>query len=318
MFDYYFPGKLSTGLTDDLQEQIRIFRQQLAEADAVLVGAGSGLSTAAGLTYSGERFEKYFSDFEKEYGIRDMYSGGFYPFPDQETYWAWWSRHIYCNRYIRPASDVYPRLLDLLKDKDYFVLTTNVDHQFQMVGFDKQRLFYTQGDYGLWQSVNPRIRKTWDNEDAVMKMMEAQGFVRDEEGIFRKPANGKLSMRVPSALIPVCPEDGSRMTMNLRCDNTFVQDAGWYDAQSRYHEFLRHCEGRRVLYLELGVGMNTPVIIKFPFWKYTAKNKKAFYTCINLGEACCPEKIAERSLCIDGDIGEVLDRLYHIKCCAAS
>ena len=299
-------GRLISGTQEDQDEQIRVLKSALDQADAVLIGAGSGLSTAAGFTYSGERFQKYFFDFAARYGIRDMYSGGFYPFEDAEVYWAWWSRHIYYNRYVKAPSDVYPTLLALVKDKDYFVLTTNVDHQFQLAGFDKKRLFYTQGDYGLLQSVNPRIRKTYDNEEIIMRMMEAQGFVKDENGIFQVPEAGALKMHVPPELIPKCPDDGSDMTMNLRCDNTFVEDIGWHAAQKRYHDFVRRHEKMRVLYLELGVGMNTPVIIKYPFWQYTAANKNAFYACINKGEAYCPEEIAKRSVCIDGDIGEVL------------
>ena len=310
LFGSGISGRLGNGITEDPNEQIRILKDMLDQADAVLIGAGSGLSTAAGFTYSGERFHKYFYDFEERYDIQDMYSGGFYPFEDEETYWAWWSRHIYYNRYVKAPSDVYPSLLSLVKDKDYFVLTTNVDHQFQLAGFDKKRLFYTQGDYGLLQSVNPRIRKTYDNEEIIMRMMEAQGFVKDKNGVFQVPEDGKLKMRVPSELIPKCPDGGSDMTMNLRCDNTFVEDAGWHAAQRRYHDFLRGHENKRVLYLELGVGMNTPVIIKYPFWQYTQENPKAFYACINKGEAYCPEEIADRSVCIDGGIEEVLQKLF--------
>lgn len=300
---------MSGGITERSDKQIEILRNQIEQADAILIGAGSGLSTAAGFTYSGERFQKYFGDFAQKYGIKDIYSGGFYPFENRETYWAWWSRHIYYNRYVKAPSDVYETLLSLVKDKEYFVLTTNVDHQFQMNGFDKKRLFYTQGDYGLLQSENPKIKKTYDNEEIVCRMMEAQGFVRDENGVFQVPAEGELTMEVPSELIPKCPDDGSEMTMNLRSDDTFVQDDGWYEAQNRYKDFLRHYEHMHVLYLELGVGMNTPGIIKFPFWQYTAENPKAFYACINRGEAYCPEEIAERAVCIDGDIGEVLQSL---------
>ena len=302
-------GRLSRGITEQPARQVAILRQQLDQAEAVLIGAGSGLSTAAGLTYSGERFLKYFGDFAARYGIRDMYSGGFYPFESQRIFWAWWSRHIYCNRYVDAPSDVYGTLLSLVKGKEYFVLTTNVDHQFQRSGFDKKRLFYTQGDYGLLQSVNPKIRRTYDNEDMVVRMMEAQGFVRDRDGIFQPPAGGTLAMEVPPELIPKCPEDGSDMTLNLRCDDTFVQDDGWYDAQQRYHDFIRHHEGQQILYLELGVGMNTPVIIKFPFWQAAEKNPRAFYACLNKGEAAAPQKLASRSLCINRDIGDVLHAL---------
>lgn len=297
------------GIEQSIDKQINILKEQLDSAGSVLIGAGSGLSTAAGFTYSGKRFQKYFGDFSKKYGITDIYSGGFYPFEDKETYWAWWSRHIYYNRYVIAPSNVYAVLLSLVRDKDYFVLTTNVDHQFQLAGFDKKRLFYTQGDYGLLQSVNPKVQKTYGNQDVIFRMMEAQGFVKDSNGVFQVPEDGELQMRVPVELIPKCPDDGSDMTINLRCDDTFVQDKGWYAAQNRYQDFIRRHRHQRILYLELGVGMNTPVIIKYPFWKFTAENPKAFYICINKGEAYCPKQIEDRALCIDGDIAGVLDSL---------
>ena len=244
-----------------------------------------------------------------KYGIRDIYSGGFYPFPDEETRWAWWARHIYFNRYIKAPKPVYPLLLSLVKNKDYFVLTTNVDHQFQLAGFDKNRLFYTQGDYGLFQSVDPSNKKTYDNEDWVMRAMEAQGFVRNGEGVFEVPADRKLFMRLPSELIPTCPEDGGPVTMNLRSDDSFVEDEGWLLAAKRYEEYLDTHENGRILLLELGVGGNTPAIIKFPFWKMTIANPEALYACLNYGEAYCPRQIEDRAVCIDNDIGETLRML---------
>ncbi len=282
-------------------------KKRIDSANVILIGAGAGLSTSAGFTYSGERFQKYFFDFAREYGIQDIYSGGFYPFPDNETRWAWWARHIYYNRYIDAPKPVYETLLKLIKDKDYFVLTTNVDHMFQKTGFDKNRLFYTQGDYGLFQSVNPSIRITFDNKEWVMKAMEAQGFIRDEKDVFQVPMDSKLKMRIPSELIPKCPIDGSYVTMNLRSDDTFVEDDGWNKAAVAYTNFLKKYENDNILLLELGVGANTPVIIKYPFWRLTMQNKNAFYVCINYGEAICPDAISQRSLCINGDIGEILN-----------
>lgn len=264
----------------------------MESADAVVIGAGSGLSTSAGLTYSGKRFEEYFSDFIDKYQIPDMYSGGFYPFQTLEEYWAWWSRHIYVNRYLDAPKPVYDQLLKLVKDKDYFVLTTNVDHCFQKAGFDKHRLFYTQGDYGLFQCSKPCCQATYDNEELVREMVERQ---RD--------------MRIPTELIPRCPVCGRPMTVNLRSDNTFVEDEGWHLAAQRYSEFLRRHRALRVLYLELGVGANTPAIIKYPFWQLTDKNPASRYACINYGEAAAPREIAERSICIDEDIGKVLSDL---------
>ena len=274
-------------------EQIDRLKKALEDADAVVVGAGSGLSASAGLTYSGERFERYFSDFIEKYHISNMYFGGFYPFETPEEYWAWWSRHIFYNRYVNPPKPTYQDLLSLLKEKDYFVLTTNVDHQFQRAGFDKQRLFYTQGDYGLWQCAKPCCQITWDNEKTVRRMVAEQ-----------------QDRRIPSELIPRCPVCGRPMTMNLRSDDTFVEDQGWHAAAQRYEDFLHRHKGMKVLFLELGVGGNTPVIIKYPFWKMTAQNAKAWYACINLPQAYCPPEIQSRAICINRDIGTVLHELY--------
>ncbi len=291
------------------EEQIELLKNEIQKADAIVIGAGAGLSTSAGFTYSGERFEKYFFDFIKEYGIRDIYSGGFYPFPNDEIRWAWWARNIYFNRYVKASKSVYDELFLLLKDKDYFVITTNVDHQFQKAGFDKKKLFYTQGDFGLFQSVNPQIQKTYDNEEWVMKAMEAQGFVKDKNGVFSIPESGEILMRIPTELIPKCPDDGSDMTNNLRIDSSFVEDEGWHTAAEKYSEFLENHKNMHVLFLELGVGANTPVIIKYPFWYMVMENKKAVYACINYQEAFCPNELEERSICIDGDIREVLKEI---------
>lgn len=283
-----FLKSLMNKSTEKYSDKIKKLKNEIVQADAVMIGAGSGLSTSAGFTYSGERFRKYFGDFAEKYGISDIYSGGFYPYSTLEEYWAWWSRHIYYNRYADMPKPVYQNLLELVKDKDYFVITTNVDHCFQKAGFDKKRLFYTQGDYGLWQCSGPCHQGTYDNEAIVGKMLAEQ-----------------RNMRIPTELIPYCPKCGRPMTMNLRSDDTFVEDKGWHDAAKRYEDFIRRHEGLRVLYMELGVGANTPVIIKYPFWKMTARNPKAIYACLNLGEAMAPNEIADRSICIDADINEV-------------
>ena len=288
------------------EEQVRKLKEKMQNVEAIVLGAGSGLSSAAGFTYSGERFQKYFFDFAKKYPIRDIYSGGFFPFESPEEFWAWWSRHIYFNRYLDAPSDVYGNLKKIVEGKDYFVLTTNVDYQFQRAGFAKERLFYTQGDYGLFQSSRPTVAKTYDNQEIVEKMLEAQGFVRDDEGIFQLPEDKKLKMSIPTELIPICPDDGLPMAMNLRVDENFVEDAGWKMAAKRYQNFLHSHKGKHVLYWELGVGMNTPVIIKFPFWQYTEENPNAYYACLNLGEAGCSKEISERSICLNADIGQVL------------
>ena len=303
-----FSSGVSRG-TGTRRENLDRLKKEIETADAIVIGAGAGLSTAAGFTYSGERFEKYFFDFAARFGIRDMYSGGFYPFPDDENRWAWWARHIYFNRYVEAPKPVYRDLFELVKDKDCFVITTNVDHQFQTAGFDKNRLFYTQGDYGLFQSINPQIQKTYDNEDWVMKAMETQGFVRNENGVYAVPASKRLSMRLPSELIPKCPDDGSDMTMNLRSDDSFVEDEGWHKASAAYLDFLEKHEGQHVLFLEIGVGANTPVIIKYPFWQMTNDNENAVYACLNYNEAYCPRQIEKRSIVIDGDSGNVIRQL---------
>lgn len=287
-----FSRMLITKSTENYWQQIDKLKNEIKTADAVLIGAGAGLSTSAGLTYSGERFMKYFSDFHQKYGINDIYSGGFYPYDTLEEYWAWWSRHIYYNRYDTDAGKVYLDLLKLAEEKDYFVLTTNVDHQFQLAGFDKQRLFYTQGDYGLWQCSQPCHQKTYDNEETVRKMIVQQN-----------------NMMIPTELIPHCPKCGRPMTMNLRCDDTFVQDEGWYAAANRYKEFLGRYRNSHILFLEIGVGMNTPVIIKYPFWRMTSENPNAVYCSINLSESICPTEIKAQSICISDDISCVLNDL---------
>ena len=276
-------------------DEIAKLKEIFEEYKIVVVGAGAGLSTSAGFTYTGERFEKYFSDFGRKYGFTDMYSGGFYPYSSYEEFWAYWSRYIMINRYMDAPEPVYEKLLQLLENKDYFVITTNVDHCFQKAGFDKARLYYTQGDYGLFQCSEPCHQETYDNEPEIRLMYEEQ---RD--------------MKIPTALIPHCPRCGKPMSMNLRSDNTFVQDAGWYEAAKRYQDFLvsrNTAKEGKVLFLELGVGGNTPGIIKYPFWRMTTLNKNAMYVCINFGEAVVPPEIAGRSLCINADIGEVIKLL---------
>lgn len=291
------------------EEQLKRLKNELVNADAIVIGAGAGLSTSAGLTYSGERFDRYFFDFKHRFGITDIYSGGFYPFPDNETRWAWWARHIYFNRYVDPPKPVYKELIELVKGKNYFVVTTNVDHQFQCAGFEKARLFYTQGDYGLFQSVNRKLQKTYDNEEWVYRAMEAQGFIRDENGVFQLPGDRNIQMRIPTELIPKCPDDGSDVVMNLRSDDSFVEDEGWHRASAAYADFLKKHENDHVLYLELGVGSNTPVIVKYPFWQMTLTNDKATYACLNYSEAYCPEEIAVQSVCLNGDIGHTFGQI---------
>lgn len=278
--------------TEAYSDNIKRLGESLEAADAVIIGAGAGLSTSAGFVYTGERFKRYFSDFEEKYGLHDMYLGGFYPYPTPEEHWAYWSRYIYHNRYVDIPGEAYHDLFELVRGKDYFVITTNVDHCFQKAGFNKERLFYTQGDYGLLQCSEPCCNETFENEDMVRRMMAEQ-----------------KNMRVPTELLPLCPHCGKPMTMNLRSDDRFVEDAGWHKAAERYENFLRTRSGKRVLFLELGVGFNTPVIIKYPFWKMTALNHRATYACVNFGEAIAPGEIKEQSICINADIAAVLKAL---------
>ena len=281
-----------TKSTGSYSDNIQRLREALDKADAVVIGAGAGLSTAAGFTYTGERFERYFSDFSEKYGLSDMYSGGFYPYPSPEEFWAYWSRYIFINRYLDPPKPVYEALLRLVGSKDYFVITTNVDHCFQKAGFEKNRLFYTQGDYGLFQCSAPCRQETFDNENMIRQMVEQQ-----------------KDMRIPSALLPRCPHCGRPMTMNLRSDDRFAEDEGWHQAAERYERFLQTRGNGQILFLELGVGYNTPVIIKYPFWRMTAQNMAATYACINYGEAVCPTEIAEQAILLDTDIARVLGDL---------
>jgi NAD-dependent SIR2 family protein deacetylase len=295
--------------TENTDEAIQKLKQAMEQADAVVVGAGAGLSTSAGFIYTGERFQKYFQDFAEKYDFKDMYSGGFYPYDTLEEHWAYWSRYIYVNRYMDPPKPVYDRLFELVKDKDYFVLTTNVDHCFQKAGFDKHRMFYTQGDYGLFQCSEPCHQDTYDNEEMVRNMVESQGFVVSEDGTLCLPESGKLNMTIPTELVPRCPKCGKPMSMNLRADHTFVEDEGWHVAAGRHSDFVRRHEKGKIVYLELGVGYNTPGIIKYPFWQLTMRNPEATYACLNFGEATVPGEIKLRSICINEDIGDVLEKL---------
>ena len=286
-----FSRNQTTKSTENFSDNIEKLKEKFHTADAVVIGAGAGLSAAAGFTYSGERFEKYFSDFRKKYGFEDMYSGGFYPYQTPEEHWAYWSRYIFVNRYQDAPKPVYENLLKLVADKNYFVITTNVDHCFQKAGFDKKRLFYTQGDYGLFQCSEPCCQETFDNEDVIREMAERQ-----------------KDMKIPTELLPVCPHCGKPLTMNLRSDDKFVEDEGWHRAAEQYEDFLRTCAGQKILFLELGVGYNTPIIIKYPFWQMTAKNPNAIYACINQRQEVCPTEIRHKSICIDDDISNIINK----------
>lgn len=276
----------------DFDERILKFKNLLADCDYVLIGAGAGLSTSAGFEYSGENFKKYFSDFIDKYGFTDMYQGGFYPYESEEEKWAYWSRYVFLNRYKEKANELYKLLFNLVKNKDYFVITTNVDHQFQFAGFDKDRLFYTQGDYGLFQCSIPCHSKTYDNETQILEMVKTQ-----------------KDMKIPSFLIPRCPVCGKPMEMNLRSDDRFVEDEGWHLHAKRYGEFLEKINGKKVLLLELGVGYNTPSIIKYPFERMTLKNSDFYLVRINISYLFCPAEIKDKTILFDEDIKKVLEKI---------
>ena len=294
---------------DNTPDGINKFRETLAHVDAVIIGAGAGLSTSAGFVYTGERFDRYFQDFSEKYHFSDMYSGGFYPYHTLEEHWAYWSRYIYINRYMDALNPVYDRLYELVKDKDYFVLTTNVDHCFQKAGFDKHRLFYTQGDYGLFQCSGPCHMSTYENAGTIRKMVEAQGYVIGGNGILILPEGNTPEMTVPTELVPYCPKCGRPMSMNLRADNTFVEDEGWHRASERYADFLRRHQNMKVLFLEAAVGFNTPAIVKYSFWRMAYEWEDAVYACLNNGEAYAPDEIKKKSICVNGDIGKILSQL---------
>ncbi len=292
-----------------MEQKIMKVKRLIADADAVMIGAGAGLSTAAGFVYSGERFDRYFGDFGRKYGFQDMYSGGFYPYATKEEFWAYFSRNIWINRYMDAPSQTYDDLFQLIRDKDYFVLTTNVDHCFQKAGFDKKRLFYTQGDYGLFQCSKPCCRKTWDNEEMVRQMILSQGFVIGEHNALTLPEGRKAAMCIPTELLPKCPNCGRPLTTNLRADDRFVEDEGWQEAAVEYEAWLTAHQHQKVVYLEIGVGFNTPGIIKYNFWQQVYRNEETTYVCLNMESNPVPDEISDRSIMISGDSSRVIHEL---------
>ncbi len=280
-------------MQQDYVERVKQAKALLAAADYVMIGAGAGLSTAGGFEYAGKNFEKHFQDFGAKYGFHDMYAGGFYPFATPEERWAYWSRFVYVNRYLQTEPNpVYAALFELVKNKDYFVITTNVDHQFQIAGFDKARLFYTQGDYGLFQCSVPCHNKTYDNKDLILKMVQSQ-----------------KDMKIPTALIPKCPVCGNPMEMNLRADDRFVQDEGWYAHAKAYQNFIDRTKGKKVVLLEIGVGYNTPAIIKFPFERMTYFDQNTHLIRINKNDAICADEIKDKTILFDENVKEILQAL---------
>ena len=271
------------------EEQITQASAYLKEADHVLIGAGAGLSAAAGLTYSGKRFQENFSDFIKKYGLQDMYSAGFYPFQTEEERWGYWCRHSYVNRIKPPALPLYQQLFDLVKEKDYFVLTTNVDYQFQKAGFSEERIFATQGDYGRIQCMKGCHPRTYDAVSMFAQMVQAE-----------------KDCKIPSYMVPKCPVCGGPMAMNLRCDQYFVEDEQWNEAAENYGKYLKQLKKGKAVLLELGVGFNTPSIIRFPFEKMVREHKNTELIRLNRDEAVIPESFGDRGIGINRDLCDSL------------
>ncbi|WP_455539249.1 Sir2 silent information regulator family NAD-dependent deacetylase [Terrisporobacter sp.] len=277
--------------TVDDKDVIKI-KPILDDCDAILIGAGCGLLYSAGLTYFGKRFEENFADFIEKYNMSDMYLGGYYPFDTEEEKWAYWSRHILINRYNKKVGKPYIDLLNLVKDKDYFVINTNANRQFQLAGFSQDKIFDPQGNYGLFQCKKACQDKLYDNEKIIKEMVKSE-----------------KDCKIPTHLVPKCPKCGGEMEVNIRRNNYFVQDNGWYESEKRYKKFIRDNRDRKIVFLELGVSITTPAIIKYPFWKMTEEFENAYYICINKGEGHIPREIEKKSIYVNSDIGDFLDRI---------
>ena len=277
---------------DAYEDQIDRAAKNIRNTDCVIIGAGAGASTAAGIQYGGKRFTDNFAEFIKKYGeyyMTDMYAAGFYPYPSEEAKWGYWSKHALMNRFDPPALPLYTELYDIVKNKEYFVLTTNVDHQFYKAGFDEKRIFATQGDYGKIQCQKACHPKTYDAKD-----------------LFRKMDKARRDCLIPSELVPKCPVCGGNMAMNLRCDNYFVEDEAWHEAADRYAGFLEQNKDKKVVLLELGVGFNTPIIIRFPFEKMVRENSSYSLIRLNMDEAVVPESFGKRAIGIGGDMAKAI------------
>lgn len=277
---------------DAYEDQIDRAAKNIRNTDCVIIGAGAGASTAAGIQYGGKRFTDNFAEFIKKYGeyyMTDMYAAGFYPYPSEEAKWGYWSKHALMNRFDPPALPLYTELYDIVKNKEYFVLTTNVDHQFYKAGFDEKRIFATQGDYGKIQCQKACHPKTYDAKD-----------------LFRKMDKARRDCLIPSELVPKCPVCGGNMAMNLRCDNDFVEDEAWHEAADRYAGFLEQNKDKKVVLLELGVGFNTPIIIRFPFEKMVRENSSYSLIRLNMDEAVVPESFGKRAIGIGGDMAKAI------------
>ena len=297
-------------ITSNNEKDLRKLVSYISTSKAILIGAGAGLSTSAGFYSSGERFKKYFFDFQKKYNLKDTYSGSFYPYPKKAEYWAFMSRNIYLNRFAPFPKRTYNILYEIFKNKNYFILTTNVDHLFQRAGFDKNRMYYMQGDMGLIQCKKPCHFKNYENFDLIKDMLIDQGFSFDSKG--ELIVNDNIKSEINEKLIPKCPVCGGEMDFNLRIDDNFVQDDGWYKHQKLYNDFIDKYKNDDILYIELCVGYNTPSIIKYNFWNQVNKNKKAKFVTINLEEGEIPNEIKDRSLSLSGDADEIINKIYEL------
>jgi len=266
-------------------------KKWMHDADAIIIGAGAGLSDAAGIHYSGEKFEHDFKDFIKKYDMKDLYTSSFYPFETEEEKWAYWAKHIYFSYYERKHTDLYKKLFNLVKDKDYFVITTNTDGQFINNGFAKERIFEVQGSYSKLQCSTPCHNKLYDNEKLVKEMLDSI----DE------------NLKIPASLVPKCPVCGRVMSVNLRCDDTFVEDDNWRLSQNRYDDFLKNISDKNVLLLEFGVGFNTPGIIRFPFEQMVFLHDNFKLIRFNDKYAMVPKEIEDNSISVTDNINEVID-----------
>ena len=280
---------------NDKLELIKKLKSSIEKSDYILIGAGAGLSVSAGFSYDGERFDKYFSEYKDRYGLTDMYSAGFYNYPTLEDFWGYFSLLVYVNRYDIPADETHLNLLEIVKNKNYFIITTNVDGRFDEANFDKDKLFKVQGDYSLFQCSVPCRQETFYNEKQIREMVKS-----------------RKDLKIPKELIPKCPHCGRNMSMNLRCDNTFVQDDNWYYSMDRYKKFLDESKNKNILFLELGVGYNTPAIIKYSFWDMALKNENSIYATVNLNDSYVPDNLKERSICIEYDISNTINLLKDI------
>lgn len=273
---------------------IENIKKLIDEAEYVLIGGGAGLSSSAGIEYSGKRFEDTFKEFIEKYHFTDMYTSGFYDFKTQEEKWAYWAKHMYINDIGMKATDLYKEILELVKNKKYFVITTNVDDQFYKAGFDKDRIFATQGSYAYIQCSCACHDKIYNATDMVKKMVEN---IKD--------------CKIPSELVPKCPVCGENMEVNLRKDAYFVQDDNWYRQNERYGEFLDNTKDKKVLLLELGVGFNTPGIIRHPFEQMTYNNNEWNLVRINKDNTSTFFDIEDKIIKIKDDISAVFSQKIH-------